>query len=135
MINAMIGICEEVAEGKIQEPLLAQDPKLEESQFSHNSITDFTNNMRSVQNVYFGNYIENGRGLNEWVNASNISLDNKVQQKISAAINSFNLITLPFGQAILSQQTQLHSVQQSINELKDVLENELLPFVQQTITD
>ena len=135
MINAMIGICDEVANRKIQEPLVAQDPTLEESQFSQNSIADFTNNMRSVQNVYFGNYIENGKGLNEWVNASNISLDNKVQQKMSAAINSFNLITLPFGQAILSQQTQLHSVQQSINELKDVLENELLPFVQQTITD
>lgn len=135
IINAMIGICDEVANGKIHEPLLAQDPSLEESPFSKNSIIDFTNNMRSVQNVYFCKYIEDGKGLNEWVNENNISLDNKVQLKITAAINSFNLITLPFGEAIISQQTQLNTVQQSINELKDVLEVELLPFVQATITE
>ena len=135
IINGMIGICEEVADGKIHEPLVAQNPALEESQFSQNSIEDFTNNMRSVQNVYFGNYNEDGKGLNDWVNQNNISLDNKVQQKINQAINSFNLVTLPFGQAILTQQTQLNSVQTAIRELKDVLENELLPFVQSSVTE
>ncbi len=135
IINAMVGICEEVAGGKIQEPLAMQDPSLEESPFSQNSITDFTNNIRSVQNAYLGNYSEDGIGLNEWVNENNISLDNKIQLKLTAAINSFNLVTLPFGQAILSQQNQLNSVQQAINELKDVLEGELLPFVQASIVD
>lgn len=135
IINAMIGICEEVAEAKIQEPLVMQDPSLEESPFSQNSMTDFTNNIRSVQNVYLGSYKEDGIGLNEWVNANNISLDNAIQQKITIAINSFSLITLPFGQAILTQQNQLNTLQQNILELKNVLENELLPFVQTTITD
>ncbi len=108
---------------------------LEESQFSKNSIADFTNNIRSVQNVYYGNYVEDGKGLNDWVNQNNISIDIKIQQKLTQAINSFNLITLPFGQAILTQQTQLNTVQVSIRELKDVLENELLPFVQASITE
>ncbi len=135
LVNAMIGICEEVADGKIQEPLAAQDPKLEESQFSKNSITDFKNNIISVQNAYNGNYTENGIGLNNWVNQNNISLDNKVQQKIVNAINAFDLITIPFGEAIISQQNQLATVQQALRDLKAVLEDELLSFVQQTITE
>lgn len=135
LVNSMIGICEEVSGGKIEEPLAAQNPNLEESQFSQNSIEDFTNNMRSVQNAYFGDYLEDGIGLNKWVNQSNISLDNKVQQRLTAAINSFSLITVPFGQAIITQQLQLHQVQEKINELKDVLEGELLPYIQAGITD
>lgn len=130
MVNAMIGICDEVANGKISEPYLAQDPSLEESPFAFNSITDFTNNMRSVRNVYLGVYTTDGKGLEDLVREHNLSLDGQVKQKIDAAIASLGTITVPFGQAISQQPVQVQNCINSINDLRQCLENDLLPFVQ-----
>jgi putative iron-regulated protein len=130
MINAMIGICEEVADGKIGEPLTAQDPMLEESPYSFNSMTDFTNNIRSVQNCYFGRYLADGTGLEDFVKSKNLSLDATIKNKIIVAINSLNAVTVPFGVAIISQQLQLNQAITAINDLKNTMENDLLPLVQ-----
>lgn len=130
MVNAMIGICDEVANGKINEPFLAQDPSLEESPFAFNSITDFTNNIRGVKNVYLGMYAADGKGLEDLVRNHNLSLDGLVKQKIDAAIAALGTITVPFGQAIIQQPVQVQNSINAINDLKNTLENDLLPFVQ-----
>ena len=133
MITAMAGICEEVGESKMHEPLATQDSTLEESQFSNNSLQDFRNNLQGVANVYNGKYTNDGTGMNEWVNAHNISLDNKIQQQLQAAISALNNITLPYGQAIFSQQIQIVNAQTAIHNLKVTLEDELLPLVMNKI--
>jgi putative iron-regulated protein len=130
MINAMIGICEEVADGKMTEPFVAQDPSLEESPFAFNSMTDFTNNIKGVKNVYMGIYTADGKGLEDLVRSYNLSLDGQVKQKADAAIAALGTITVPFGQAIISQPVQVQNSIDAINELKTVLEDDLLPFVQ-----
>jgi predicted lipoprotein len=130
LVNAMIGICEEVGEGKIGEPFAAQNPMLEESPFSNNSIADFTDNMRSVQNCYLGKYFNDGLGLEDLVKTKNLSLDGMIKNKINSAIVALNSITIPFGQAIITQQLQVTNAQNAINDLKNTLENNLLPFVQ-----
>ncbi len=133
IVNSMIGICEEVANGKIEEPFAAQNPLLEESPFSYNSITDFTNNMRSVQNVYLGKYLVDGKGLEELVRVNNLSLDASIKTKMNAAIAALNNVTVPFGQAIISQPIQITNAQNAINDLKTTLENDLLPFIKTSV--
>jgi predicted lipoprotein len=135
IVTAMAGICEEVADGKMNEPLLAQDSTLEESQFSHNSTADFKNNMSGVLNVYLGKYTGDGHGLNELVSAKNLSLDNTIQSQINAAINSFNSIDANYGKAIYTQQVQIHNAQDAINKLRGTLENDLMNFIQANIKD
>lgn len=130
MVNAMIGICDEVANGKITEPYLAQDPSLEESPFAFNSITDFTNNIRSVQNAYLGRYSADGKSLEDLVREHNLSLDGEVKQKIDAALAALGTITVPFGQAISQQPVQVQNCINTINDLKETLEDDLLPFIQ-----
>ena len=130
LVNAMIGICDEVANGKMNEPFLAQDPSLEESPFAFNSITDFTNNIRGVKNVYLGTYSTDGKGIEDLVRAHNLSLDGLVKQKMDAAIATLGTITVPFGQAITQQPVQVQNSINAINDLKTALENDLLPFVQ-----
>ncbi|MCW3084372.1 MAG: peptidase [Bacteroidetes bacterium] len=130
MVNAMADICNEVANEKIETPFVAQDPNLEESPFSFNSIADFTNNIRSVQNVYLGKYATDGKGLEDLVRANNLSLDGTIKSKINSAIASLNAITVPFGQAIISQQVQVANAQTAINNLKSVIENDLMTYVQ-----
>jgi len=135
MVNGMIGICDEVANGKMFDPFTAADPSLEESPFSQNSLTDFKNNITGVKNVYFGKFLEDGYGINDFLAKNNLALHNTISSEIENAINSFNGITVPFGQAITSQPTQVQHVMTQINTLKNTLENDLLPFVQQTIVN
>lgn len=130
IVQAIIGICDEVANGKILEPFSANDPSLEESPFSQNSMTDFTNNIRSVANIYYGAYSKNGKGLEDFVRLYNLSLHGKISMEIEAAIKSLENISLPFGQAITAEATKLQSAMDAINALKETLENELLPLVQ-----
>jgi len=131
LVNAMMGICDEVANGKIDEVFIAQDASLEESPFSQNSMIDFTNNIKGVQNVYLGKYTSDGKGLEDLVRQYNLQLDNEIKLKISNAIAALGNVTDPFGEAIFSQPIQVQNVVDAINELKDTLEEQLLPFVQQ----
>jgi uncharacterized iron-regulated protein len=131
MLNAMIGITDEVGSGKIKDPYMAQDPSLEESPFAFNSIKDFTDNITGVQNVYLGKYgSTDGKGLEDLIKPNNLSMDGTIKQKINAAIASLNNITVPFGQAITTQQTQVQNAMTAIGDLKNYLENTVKPYVQ-----
>lgn len=130
LVNGIIGICDEVANGKINDPFLAQDPSLEESPFSQNSTTDFINNIQSVENIYYGKYLTDGKGINDFVAETNSLLDNKIKQKIATAKAALTAISLPFGQAILVQHNQVQNAQTAINDLKEILDTELLPLIQ-----
>ena len=132
-MNGLTGICDEVANGKIAEPFLAQDPSLEESPYSNNSLIDFTNNMIGVRNVYRGDFNADGKGLQDYLQANNLSLHNTITAQIEQAIASLNAITVPFGEAIISQPTQVQLAIDQINTLKTTLEDQLLPYIQQNI--
>jgi predicted lipoprotein len=131
LVDGMSGICDEVANGKIKEPFDAQDPSQEESPFAKNSIIDFTNNIRGVMAMYQGKFTNDGKGIEDLVRHYNLSLDNEIKTKHSGAIASLQAITLPFGEAIISQQTQVTVAMTKINDLAQTLEAKLKPFVQQ----
>lgn len=133
MTGALIDICEEVGEGKMKEPFDARDPQLVESPYSGNSTMDFKNNIIGLQNVYMG--LNGGKGLKDLVAIKNKSLDNNIQSKITAAISSFDNITQPYEDAIINQRTQVQQTMNLLQTLKGILENELLPFIQQNILD
>lgn len=131
IVNGMAGICDEMANGKMKNPFDLQDPSLEESPFSKNSITDFTNNMNGIMAMYQGKLNTDGKGIEDLVRQYNLSLDNDIKNAHAAAIASLNAITVPFGEAILTQQTQVQNAMIKINDLAAVLENKLAPFVLQ----
>lgn len=133
IVNAMIGIADEVAGGKMSEPFLAQDPNLEESPFANNSITDFTNNIRGIEAVYLARYSTDGKGLEDLVRTYNLQLDGEIKLRLSSAIAALQNITVPFGDAITQQPVQVQAAIDAITDLKDLLEGELLPLVQQHI--
>ncbi len=130
LVNAMAGICDEVANGKMNEVLLAQDPLLEESPFARNSITDFTNNIRGVENVYLGKYQNDGTGLEDFVRQHDLQLDAAIKQQVAASIAALGTITVPFGQAITQQPVQVQQAIDAINALATTLNDDLLPLVQ-----
>ena len=134
IVNGMIGICDEVANGKIADPYDARDPLLEESQFSHNSLVDFQNNLRSVENAYTGKVPDAGtagRGLSAWVATVDAALDADIKGQVTAAIAAIAAIPGPFSEAIgtPSAYPQIEAAQAAIRALQSTLETRLLPLL------
>jgi len=142
IVDGMAGICDEVGNGKMKDPYetYLTDPTLApygvESPYAGTSVADFKNNLIGLQNVYMGTYNgKTGLGLKDLVAAKNKSLDNNIQSKIAIAIASFDNITLPYGQAIATQRTQIQATMTALNDLQALLEGDLQAFVTQYITD
>ncbi len=103
ILVGMSAICDEVANGKIADPYDAHDPNLVESQYSYNSLLDFADNLRSVENAYTGDVPAagtTGRGLDEVVKAVDPALDTRFRAEIADAIAKIQAIPDPFRDSI-----------------------------------
>ena len=130
MVNGMITIADEVANGKISDPYNESDTTLVESQFSFNSISDFQDNIRGIQNVYMGKYITDGQGLNEFVNGKDADLDARFQQEVQAAIDAIGAIPDPFRDSITANRGAVQSAIDAVSKVQQTLEQDILPLVQ-----
>jgi len=136
LVGSMADICDEVANEKMQTPLAAQDSTLDESSYSHNSITDFTNNITGVLHAYLSTYNgTSGHSLSELVKSKNASLDITIQSHINAAISSFKGITETYEKAIYNQKSQIATTQTAIRTLKTTLDGQLTTFINTNIKD
>ncbi|MEW6991830.1 imelysin family protein [Colwelliaceae bacterium 6441] len=141
LINGMIGIVDEVGNGKIADPFATSistaDTSLVESQYSWNSLADFSNNIKGVQNVYRGEFSEQAdkTGLIDFVHAANATIATRIDDEISAAIIAINTIAgdnnTPFRQAILDEQgrERIQLAIDSLSVLQTSLENDVLPLL------
>lgn len=100
LINGMLGIVDEVGNGKIASPFgasaQAADGSLEESQYSWNSLTDFYNNIQGVRDLYLGaldaTTVSSNLGVYHFVAAHNATLASRVLTEINDAMNKIALI-------------------------------------------
>lgn len=140
LVDGMAGICEEVGEGKMQDPLGASvafaDSSLVESPYSGNSTVDFQNNIKGLQFVYLCDFAGiDGAGITDLLARTDINLDNTLKSQMISAINSFDNITLPYERAIFEQRTQIVQTQAALELLKNTLDTELRDWVIANITD
>ena len=85
VVNGILGIADEVGNEKLNVPFSDQDPVFVESRFSSNSITDFTNNILSIDKIYFG---RNGSlALDDIVEDINAPVNEHVRTAIDDAIH------------------------------------------------
>ena len=129
MVNGMIGIADEVGNGKIADPFTEQDTRLVESQFSFNSLLDFQDNMRSIQNVYLGGYNVEAAGLDEFIKSKDSALDQRFQAEIQAAITEIGKISFPFRDALATDAAQITAAQQAIATVQQTLEGDIMSLV------
>ncbi len=122
--RAMSTIADEVANGKIADPFDTRDTELVESQFSFNSITDFTSNIRGIQISY-------ERSLSEFVASVNPELDARTKAQINASITALGQIPEPFRDAILdpANDAVIVAAQNEIRELQRILDEEIIPLL------
>ncbi|GAA4875362.1 imelysin family protein [Ferrimonas pelagia] len=141
LVQGLIGIVDEVGNGKIADPFgasLAQaDTSLVESQYSWNSLQDFSDNIVGVQNIYRGELsgASDKVGLNDWVRAGDEALADRLDAEIQTAIDAILAIggtqALPFRQAILDQQgrVRVQSAVDALAALQTRLESEVIPLL------
>lgn len=132
--EGLVGIANEVATGKIEVPLNGNlggpKPEAEESRFSNNSKLDFANNIRSIQNIYSGSFNgADGMGLSNIVSYYNPTLDATITAKIADAIAAIDAIPGTFTNAITNNRPEVQNAQTKVNELKTLLESQLIPFI------
>lgn len=162
LINGLITIVDEVANGKIGEPLGASlaeaDTSLVESQYSWNSLTDFHNNLQSAVNLYTGvrgfdpqtrSPSTADNGIYAFVAAHSVVLADDVYAQLVAAYDAIALIDgdgdvsttnidsddqIPFRQAIKDEAGRQRCEQAiaELGELLSLLQGSVLPLVQVT---
>lgn len=135
ILQGMIGCLDEVANEKIGEPLETKDTLGFESRFSQSSLTDFENNLRSVQKAYLGQASADSPSsdsLSAWVAEENPELDQQVQSEIQTAIDAVAAIPAPVETNVDNAEaiTQMTAAQAAILELYATLEDQVLPLVQ-----
>lgn len=127
-VNGMVGIADEVGAGKLGDPYKAFDHELVESQFSFNSLLDFENNIRGIENIYLGRYLQNdGPGLDDLVRRNDPELDKKVRLSIDNTIDAIQAIPFPYRDSIKDTQGRV-LVSAAIDEviaLRELLEGPL----------
>lgn len=130
MVEGMIGIADEVANGKIADPFDQQDPELVESQFSWNSLTDFQDNIRSIRNAYTGGYHlgEDGPGLDEVVAERDPDLDTRLKGEIDAAIAAIAAIPAPFSNHLGATEA-IVTAEQAVNTVRNTFEHDVKPLI------
>lgn len=135
--SALSDICGEVGEGKMVDPFQpTPDSTQTESPYSHNSLIDFENNIKGAFNVYKCSFDgQSGASISDIVAANNKTLDATIKQKFTAAINSFSGITTTFESAVYTQPSQVQNTIDAIQSLKQTLDDELVPYLDQYIKD
>ena len=93
-------IADEVGSSKIYAAWHGEDITYIESPYSYMSITDFRNNIVSIQNSYMGGVVnqrENSKSLHNYVNQLDADLDAKVLAAIDNALAKINAMPAPFA--------------------------------------
>jgi putative iron-regulated protein len=138
IVQGMMGCLDEVANVKIGEPLKTKDSIGFESRFSHSSVTDFQNNLKSVQNAYLGTVPEadtSGQSVSNLVAKTNPELDQKVKTELEAALEAVEAIPNPIETQVTdaAAASKMKSAQQAILTVFGTLERQVLPMMQTTI--
>ncbi|MFR9533013.1 MAG: imelysin family protein [Rikenellaceae bacterium] len=135
--DGAIGITDEVANTKIADPIDAETESagsglLEvESWFSHNSISDFTNNMRGVKEAYMGTLCTDETSfdalttpatgsLGALVAAKDATIGAEVVSTINAALEAIKDMPSPFRDNLLNEANK--TAQDAINAAAEALE-------------
>lgn len=141
LINGMIGIVDEVGNGKIADPfgdsLATADTSKVESQYSWNSLTDFADNIQGVRNVYQGEFIGGAdkQGIIDFVAAADSDLSVRIASEIDDSILKIQAISgsnnMPFRQAILDEdgRARIETAVTALTTLQASLESDVIPLL------
>ena len=99
IIDGCKTIADEVGTSKIGKPHTGEDKNYIESPYSYNSITDFYDNIISIQNAYMGGIEgqrDESKSLHNYMASVNADLDTKMIHAITSALTKIKAMKAPF---------------------------------------
>jgi putative iron-regulated protein len=134
MIQGMLDSLDEVANEKMNEPFVKQDPKLAESRFSQHTLTDMKHNIQGAQNVYLGIFPGsngNADGLSTFVAQAKPDVDATVKAQFETAMAAMEKIPAPFETAIQKPEAAaaIKAAVAAISEVRKTIETQVKPLV------
>jgi len=133
LINGLLTIADEVANGKINNPLVQMDVTLEESRFSGNSKADFQDNIRGIGFVYRGDYGNAGASMSDVIAGLDPDMDASFRAAVEDAVDRIGDIPGSFTTAIFDNRPAVEEAQNAVREIQRMLEEEMLPLVNERI--
>lgn len=142
IIDGCVDIASEVGSSKIGTPIsLWNSGQKEEavlsveSWFSWHSRVDYSNNIKSIRNAYYGTRTGSAdvNSIHAAILAENPTLDAKVVAAIEAAIKAIENIPQPFRNNLASAEAAL--AQTACGALEDVLKDELKPYITEKLAN
>ncbi len=132
MVQGIVGIADELGKVKMGAANGGEGeaaPEEAESRFSHNSLSDFKNNMLSIENTYLGGYdTENrGSGLSVYVASIDAALDEEVKAKITAAIDALKDCPEPFVDNLKDETVE--TAMSKISEVEEIFADEIAALI------
>ena len=108
ILTGAADISDEVGNTKITDPVNSGNVLDVESWYSWNSIADFTDNIRSVRNVYCGSLdgSVNVHSMSAYIRETNMTLDKEVRDAIDNAIQEISSMPAPFRNHLTKSETQ-----------------------------
>ena len=122
ILTGATDIDDEVGNTKISDPCNSGNVLDVESWYSWNSITDFTDNIRSVRNAYYGTLdgSVSATSVSSYIAGKNSALDTKLKSAIDLAIKEVAAMPAPFRQHLTFEENQ--AAIDACNALKDALD-------------
>ncbi len=129
ILDGCITIADEVGAQKIGKPYTGEQIDYIESPYSYNSRIDFIDNIKSIQNAYFGGADENKRGasVSDYIKKVDAEADAKVKAAAEDAILKIQAIPAPFahhfstkevGDAMEACKVLTHALEEALIVLK-----------------
>lgn len=136
MVNGMGSACNNLSSKSLGMAYLTSDSTLLESAYSNNSYMDMRNNFASIMNVYTGRFNgSEGYGLKDLVKDKEGTLDNKLQERMTAVDSAFAGIKAPLDSAVVYKRPDVKKAMDALDSLNATINKDLVKFVVDYITD
>ncbi len=133
VIDGITGIADEVGPGKLGDPYKSKNVLEVESWYSWNSLTDFKDNIRSIENAYLGGFESNNRGenLSAYIKSKNAALDTEVKKVIQDAIKAINAIPEPYRNQLSNPNSanKIEAAIEACNKIGAIFSGKVKPLV------
>ncbi len=132
ILDAMIFICNDLAERKIGNPYEMRADTLEESRFSSNSTNDYRSNVLGVLYLYQGGKQPNSYGISGLVfSKSGRALDDKVFLELKNAEEAIKALFPSFASSLNANPDAVANARAAVRTLRVTLETQVKPVLLQ----
>ncbi len=124
VVNGIVGISDEVANGKIGDPFTKKDVTAVESQFSFNSLSDFKDNIVSAESAY-------NLALADFIKSKDAALHTRIEAEFATAFSTLAEIKEPFRDAITDdgEAKDIQAAVEAINAINRTFDGDVLQLV------